>query len=174
MEMVVALAIIVSAHWMTYEIRAFAIELPVAIIGFSLVLLIVRLPPLPTQRTQVDQNYKRDVRPQLKMSFDVLGGVTLSLFVSTFVFALSMGGNDLPWSHPAIPILLSISLVSFIGFVIIEKQTSKAPLVPLQVIIQRSIWPLFTITFFKDMAFMTVSDNVHWWKKREREKLIMF
>ena len=135
--------------------RTFAIELPLAILGFVLVFATIRLPPLPSQTLSVDHPHYRKNRSE-KISFDVYGAITLSLSITTLVFALSMGGNDVPWVHPVIPTLLSLSLLSFISFVIVEKHTFKTPLMPLQFIARRSLWPLFAVTFFKDMAVMTV------------------
>lgn len=138
--------------------RAFALELPVAILGFVFVFITVQLPPLPSQRIQIDQPGDSIVRPQQKLSFDIYGAMALASFVATLVLALSMGGNDVPWSHPAIPTLLVLSGLSFVFFLIIERRTLDTPLVPLYLVVRRSIWPLFVITFFKDMAFMTVCE----------------
>ncbi|KAF6227197.1 hypothetical protein HO133_008639 [Letharia lupina] len=135
---------------------AFALELPVAILGFVFVFITVQLPPLPSQRIQIDQPGDSIVRPQQKLSFDIYGAMALASFVATLVLALSMGGNDVPWSHPAIPTLLVLSGLSFVFFLIIERRTLDTPLVPLYLVVRRSIWPLFVITFFKDMAFMTL------------------
>ena len=56
-----------------------------------------------------------------------------------------------------IPTLLSLSLLSFMGFVVVGRRTLETPLVPLRTLAKRSIWSLFAITYFKDMAFLTVS-----------------
>ena len=136
--------------------RAFSLELPVAVLGFIFVFMTVQLPPLPTQKVQIDQLGDSSIYPRRKMSFDVSGALALSFFVATLVLALSIGGNDVPWAHPAIPTLLVLSAMSFMAFVILERRTLETPLVPLYLVVRRSIWPLFVVTFFKDTSFMTV------------------
>ena len=79
------------------------------------------------------------------------------MFIATLILALSIGGNDIPWNHPIIPILLSFSVVFLACFVFFELQISRTPLVPLRLLVRRSIWPIFAVTFFKDMAGIPVS-----------------
>lgn len=130
----------------------FTLELPVAVAGAIAVMMTVRLPPLPTQKIKLDPAGKEVLRPAQKASFDVLGAAVLSSFIATLVFALSMGGNDVPWNHPVIPALLSFSLVFFASFVFVEMRSSSTPLIPLRLMIRKSTWPIFAVTFFKDMA----------------------
>ena len=123
-----------------------------ALTGATAVFLTVRLPPLPTQKWNLDQSGKVDTRTFQKASFDLPGAATLSLFIATLILALSMGGNDIAWNHILILILISFSVVFFASFVFLELRTSHSPLVPLRLLSRRSIWPIFAVTFFKDMA----------------------
>ena len=137
--------------------RSFLLELPVATAGAIAVISTLRLPPLPTQKSQFERFGKVDLRPSQSASFDLPGAAILSSFIVTLVFALSMGGNDIPWNHPVIPILLSFSLALLACFVFCELRTSSTPLVPLRLLTKRSIWPIFVVTFLKDMAGIPVS-----------------
>ena len=148
--------------------RAFAIELPVAVLGFASVFVTVQLPHLPTQKAQPDEQSNSSNDLHQKMSFDVYGALTLSSFVITLVLALSMGGNDVPWAHPGISTLLMLSAVSFVAFAVVETRTAGIPLVPLYLVFQRSIWPLFAVTYFKDMAFMTVRESTFLFQFRSK------
>lgn len=138
-------------------LRAFTLELPVAIAGAIAVTLTVRLPPLPTQTIEVDPAKLERLRPSRKARLHVPGTIALSASVAMMVIALSIGGNDVPWSHPVIPILISLSLILLVGFAYVEIRVASTPLLPVQLLNWSTIWPVFAVVIFKDMAGIPVS-----------------
>ncbi|KAF1990070.1 MFS general substrate transporter [Aulographum hederae CBS 113979] len=69
--------------------------------------------------------------------FDTLGSTVLLVAVVTPLIALNLGGNALPWGHPLIIVLLSLTLPLFVGFGLIETFVAAFPLLPLQLLRSR-------------------------------------
>jgi MFS family permease len=76
---------------------------------------------------------------------DVLGSAVLVLALLVQLLALSLGGNQLPWSSPWVLGALAASVV-FLGiFGIVEATTKTVPIIPLRML--RGRLPVFTQIF---------------------------
>ncbi|KAH7067892.1 major facilitator superfamily domain-containing protein [Paraphoma chrysanthemicola] len=66
-----------------------------------------------------------------RSKIDITGSLLLVTALSTQLTALSLGGNDLPWSSPLVltPLILSIILIGI--FLYIEATTRAIPIIPL-------------------------------------------
>jgi len=137
--------------------RAFFLELPIAVVLFFLVLFTLQLPALPTQKARTTEvEGDQESLPTVGLKFDISGSFVLLLCIIALVLGLNMAGNDVPWSHPLISTLLCLSIVLLGIFVYIEIHTAAAPLIPMNLLRQRSIASLNGAEFFKSMGIMAV------------------
>lgn len=88
--------------------------------------------------------------------FDYGGTLLLILSMIGLVLALNLGGNDLPWSHPIIPVLFTLFVCGLTAFVIYEVNVASKPLVPMRLLTQGEIAPIFGAQFFKSCTSMAV------------------
>ena len=84
---------------------------------------------------QLAKNSKGAIRSLFK-TFDFAGTVLLILSITTLILYLNLGGNELPWSHPALTATLVIFLVSTCVFFKVEAR-AKHPVLPLRLIRSR-------------------------------------
>lgn len=73
-----------------------------------------------------------------KAKIDIGGAVTFTVGVTTLLFALATGGNQIPWDSWMIYSLFGIAVVSLVLFFIIENRVAE-PLVPLKLFKIRNI-----------------------------------
>ena len=62
---------------------------------------------------------------------DISGACLLFVGLSLQLAAMSMGSNDLSWTHPAILSCLIVSTLLLVGFLFVEGKTRAIPLMPL-------------------------------------------
>ena len=67
-------------------------------------------------------------------NFDIFGSIVLLIAVVTPLAALNLGGSTLPWNHPVIIFMLSITPLLFAGFAYLEIVVVKFPLLPLHIL----------------------------------------
>jgi MFS family permease len=65
---------------------------------------------------------------------DFAGALLLVTAVSTQLLALSLGGNELPWSSPWVIGALVVSVVLFVFFIRVERKTTVMPIIPLRML----------------------------------------
>jgi hypothetical protein len=87
---------------------------------------------------------------------DWLGATTLIISVSLFMLATSLGGNSMPWSHPLVIGSLVGSVVMTIVFVAIEAKHAKNPIMPWQIITQRTPLASSFTNFWAIMSSMSL------------------
>ena len=73
------------------------------------------------------------------------------------MLTLNIAGNDVPWSHPLVPVFLSLGTLLLATFIYVELLPSRKPLVPVRLFSSRALWSIAGVTFFKEMALMAVS-----------------
>src|SRR5207248_9378358 len=73
-------------------------------------------------------------RPRL----DYLGGLTLVLAVAPLLLALSLGGHELPWTSPALMMLVLAGAALLAAFARVEMRAAE-PVVPLALLASRSV-----------------------------------
>lgn len=140
--------------------RAFCLEIPVAALVFALVLWTLKTTQTPLQKPDAlsSNDNRNGSRSSIVTSgFDFLGSLNLIFLVATFVLALNIAGNDVPWSHPLVPVLLSLGTLLLGTFIYVELSPSRKPLIPVRLFSSRSLWSIAGVTFFKEMALMAVS-----------------
>jgi hypothetical protein len=63
--------------------------------------------------------------------------LTKIMTVMLLIFGLNIGGNELPWSHPAVLTILPLAGVFFIIFLFVEKY-AREPILPLRLLSHRT------------------------------------
>ena len=64
--------------------------------------------------------------------FDIYGCLTLISVVASPLLALNLGGNVLPWYHPFVIALFSVTPFLIAAFCYIESHVASCPVIPLR------------------------------------------
>ena len=88
---------------------------------------------------------------------DFLGGFVLALLILTFLLPLEIGGVKVPWSHPLIPALFTLSGLLVVVFVVVEKRWAREPIIPLKLFTQKDVVAAFAIMALQGGAQFGVS-----------------
>ncbi len=68
-----------------------------------------------------------------------MGSLSLALTLVGFLLVLDLGGQKIPWRHPAIWIILASSAAMGLVFVIVEGYVAREPIFPLRLLIHRDV-----------------------------------
>lgn len=101
---------------------------------------------------QLAKHSKGAIRALFK-TFDFAGTVLLILSITSLILYLNLGGNELPWSHPALTATLIVFLVSTYVFVKVETKAVH-PVLPLRLIRSK---PRANIIFSNFFTFFVMS-----------------
>lgn len=77
--------------------------------------------------------------PSKLRRIDFLGSISLALTIVGFLLVLDLGGQKVPWGHPAIWILLTLSVTLGLLFLFIEGYVAREPIFPLQLLVHRAV-----------------------------------
>jgi hypothetical protein len=100
------------------------------------------------------------LRTKLKR-IDFLGSLTLVLTVGCLLLGLSLKSTEeLPWSHPLVWGLISVSFVWGIAFVIVETKIAAYPVMPLRILKQRTPLAISLTNFFASIGSLSMIFNV--------------
>ena len=83
---------------------------------------------------------------------DFLGSISLALTIVGFLLVLDLGGQKLPWGHPAIWILLTSSVALGLLFCLIEGYVAREPIFPLKLLIHRDIMTAYLVIALQTAA----------------------
>jgi MFS family permease len=87
---------------------------------------------------------------------DFLGALFTTLTILLFLLPLQIGGDRLPWSHPAILGLLGGACVSAALFVVVEGKLAREPVIPLILFRNKDVMLSALIMMIQGMAQMAV------------------
>ena len=68
-----------------------------------------------------------------------MGSVSLALTIIGFLLVLDLGGQKIPWDHPAIWIILASSAAMGLLFLLIEGYVAREPIFPLRLLVHRDV-----------------------------------
>lgn len=88
---------------------------------------------------------------------DFLGAAVMVAMIMAFLLPVSMGGNQVPWSHPVIPSLFGGGAVLALFFAFIELRVAREPIFPLTLLTRRDIVVPYIILFLQNIAQTFVS-----------------
>lgn len=95
----------------------------------SMILVFCLVPKYTTARTET---------PSVKR-IDFLGSITLTMAILCLMFGAISGGNTLPWSSPMVYVPLALSPVLVAIFCQVEIKVAKEPMIPVQLLANRTI-----------------------------------
>ncbi|WFD41808.1 hypothetical protein MPSI1_000444 [Malassezia psittaci] len=127
---------------------AFLVQVPLCMIHFAMVCWKINIPAGPGS---VSEKLRR---------VDVWGAVTLVSSVATILVGLNLGGNELPWTHPAVLSSLIGGLILAGVFVYVEKNVAREPLMPLSVLFNRTPGFVSLACFFVSVSQFGILFNV--------------
>src|SRR4051812_5236147 len=90
---------------------------------------------------------------------DFFGAFLLAGTVTSFLGALSLGGQSFPWSHPIVIGLLLGSILLSISFVFYENKYAAEPIFPPALLIRREVAAPYAILALQTGAQVGVSFN---------------
>lgn len=121
---------------LTRRSRAFLAQFPLCIVAFISVFFVLKLP------AREDSHWKDKLR-----RIDFLGAIVLVGAVLGFVFGLDRGSN-VSWKIPLTIASLSVSVVLFVLFVLVENYFAAEPFAPGHIIFNRTFFSLYGCNFF--------------------------
>ncbi|KAF2874894.1 major facilitator superfamily transporter [Massariosphaeria phaeospora] len=128
---------------------AFLIQLPLTAVSGVLVACTIRQP------TASSTSEKQSNVSKLKR-VDWLGAVTLTAFIVLLLTGLSSGGNIVPWNHALVYSTLSLSAISLGGFVYVEDRLAAEPILPVRLLLKRSIGTSCLTNFLSSMGYFCI------------------
>ncbi|KAJ3413558.1 hypothetical protein HDV05_007859 [Chytridiales sp. JEL 0842] len=103
-----------------------------------------------------DYNLKKDVSIIQKLKqVDYLGIMALASSMCGIVLALSLGGNELPWTDPVVVGSLAGGFLLLGVFVLIESKVAAQPVMPLEILKERTPMSAYLVNFFSSMSALS-------------------
>lgn len=127
---------------------AFLIQVPFICLSTIVVALFVRIKPK-------ESKHKSKLR-----RVDFLGSAVLVTSVGLLMFSLSTGGNQIAWNSPLILTCIPLSLVGIVLFWWVEKKFAAEPIIPMDVMRNRTVLAASIGNWFQAMAQMALTFNV--------------
>ncbi|KAK4622332.1 hypothetical protein CLAFUW4_06704 [Fulvia fulva] len=106
----------------------FLLQVPISVIAFGVGWIVVRNP---------ERSYGGGTMKEVWEKVDFAGALVLVTALSIQLVGLSIGGNELPWSHPVVLASLGCSVVLIVLFFWIEARTTAMPVIPLRMFKRR-------------------------------------
>ena len=108
-------------------------------------------------------NYKEEVVKE-KRYIDYIGAVTFSVGTIAFLYALLTGSQHQNWGDPVIIGLFVLAVLTFIGFIYIEKK-SPEPLIPLELFSIRSVSVINLLTLLVGSVVISITVYLPIWSQ---------
>ena len=118
---------------------AFWIQVPLTVVSGLLVFFTLKIPVKKTDESR----FKR---------IDFMGAGTLVSTLVLLLLGLNSGGNTVPWVHPLPLTALPLSAVFFAAFIYIEAQVAVEPIIPVRLLLNRTVLSACLTNWFTTMA----------------------
>lgn len=123
---------------------AFLSQVPFVAVSGLLVFFFVNVPPKKSEKSKLSR-------------VDFLGTLTLVITLLLLLMGLNSGGNVVPWNHPLVLTTLPLSLVALMAFVWIEARRAVEPVIPVKLLLNRTVAAACLTNWFTTMAcFMVI------------------
>ncbi|WPH03554.1 Hypothetical protein R9X50_00643500 [Acrodontium crateriforme] len=122
---------------------AFYLQIPFIVLGGICSSIMVNFPPKENDMKKVKR-------------VDFLGAFALVTALVMLLLGLNSGGNTVPWNHPIVYSSLSLSLVGLISFVYIEERVASEPIIPMRLLLNRTVAASCISYFFATMSVYTL------------------
>ena len=87
---------------------------------------------------------------------DYVGAFSFVTALVLFQLGINAGGTQVPWTSPLVTATLPISLLSLIVFVVWDLKFSNHPLIPIRVIVKRTVAAACLTYMFTNMAYFSI------------------
>lgn len=130
----------------------FLCQVPVSMAGLLVGYLVIKNPP-PSETVGNEQSRQMSLWSRI----DFAGAILLVLGLSAQLTALSLGGNQYPWSDTRVILSFVVSVVILLVFIWVEMRTKALPVLPMSMLKGRAVvsgqrltWKqfLFTVPLF--------------------------
>lgn len=118
---------------------AFLIQVPFIIVSGILVFFSVKIPVKEKSMARIKR-------------VDFLGALTLVSSLVLLLLGLNSGGNIVPWTHPLVLAALPLSFASLLFFVYIEDRVAREPIIPVRLLLDRTVACACLANWFMTMA----------------------
>ncbi|KAI1456283.1 major facilitator superfamily domain-containing protein [Annulohypoxylon moriforme] len=118
---------------------AFLFQLPFIVLGLIMCIIVRDIPSEPA--------YKPEQR-----QLDYAGSACLVLSIVLLLIGFNSGGNEVPWNHPLVWVTILLSFVLFAIFILVELYYAEQPIIPLDLLLHRTVWSGCLTYFFAHMA----------------------
>ncbi|EXJ92392.1 hypothetical protein A1O3_00942 [Capronia epimyces CBS 606.96] len=110
----------------------FLCQVPVSIFAFAVGFFVITK---PETKTTVDEENPTSERPASKWKeIDLAGAMLLVLGLSAQLAAMSMGGNNYPWTDFRVILAMIVSVLLLVVFVFVELRTTAIPVMPMSML----------------------------------------
>ena len=119
----------VFGGWMNDAINwrwAFLIQVPFILLSAIIIFFTMDIPVKESDKSRIKR-------------IDFLGATTLVAALVLLLLGLNSGGNVVPWKHPLVYVSLPVAGVLLAVFVYIEDQIAKEPIIPVRLLLGRTI-----------------------------------
>jgi len=121
---------------------AFLIQVPFIIISGCVVFFTVKIPVKETNKSRIKR-------------VDFLGAFTLVVTLVLLLLGLNSGGNIVPWNHPLVYVSIPLSFISLLLFIYIEDQVAAEPIIPVRLLLNRTVAAACLTNWFTTMAIFS-------------------
>ncbi|KAK0114280.1 hypothetical protein ONS95_013775 [Cadophora gregata] len=134
------------------------------IITFAIILITLRLPshtsPAVRPPAQSKANTQGQRQPSKLHRVDFVGALLLASTIVSLLGALSLGGEELPWSHPIVVGLGAASAVLGVLFVVFEVYGALEPVFPPSLIVKRDVATAYGIILLQAAAQLAMMFSI--------------
>ncbi|KAH8172466.1 major facilitator superfamily protein [Sarocladium implicatum] len=106
---------------------------------------------IPSTAPATSENSKRSLREQIQR-IDFIGSFFLCTTIILLLLPVTMGGNQVPWTHPMIQSLFTSAGVACLLFVLIESRWAVEPVFPLMLLRRWDIVAPYGVLLLQNMA----------------------
>jgi len=107
----------------------FLCQVPLSLAGLLVGYLVIKNPP--PKQTGLEDDEQANDKKSIWRQIDIIGAVLLVVGLSAQLAALSLGGNQYPWSDVRVIACFVASVVILVVFVIVELKTKALPVMPM-------------------------------------------
>lgn len=129
---------------------AFLIQVPLALVSTILVYILVAIPSKQSDESKLSR-------------VDFLGAFTLTAALILLLLGLNLGGSSLGFGHPLVLGFFALSFLGFCAFVWVEAKWSKEPIIPMELMLRRTIAMANLNNWFTLMVVFTVLIYIPIW-----------
>lgn len=127
---------------------AFIVLVPLTIVSGILVGFFVRLPTKEFDKLETEEKWRR---------IDFPGAFVLVTAIVILLVGLNAGGNTVPWFHPLVLVTLPLSAALFLVFVYIEANYTVEPIIPVKLLLDRTVIAACLTNWFFTMAQISLT-----------------